>query len=97
MTNRSRDLVLFLCGFEAFHTLTHGYFALNGTTLKVGWITMTPKWHAGSALVNGTVALGLGAYVWGLLKPASEKGRRAPPAATEAARGNMERELAPIR
>lgn len=63
MTNRSRDLALFFCGFETFHALSHAYFALSRTTLHPFGITLTPAVHAGAAVANGIIALGLEASI----------------------------------
>lgn len=74
----SRDLALFFGGVEAFHTLSHAYFALSGTDLKPFGIPMTRSWHAGAALLNGIAAIGLLAYAGRRPAPIREERRAAP-------------------
>ena len=64
MTNRKKEIAKFFCGFEAFHTFSHTYFWLSGTTLKLLWFTETPTLHMAGAIVNGIIALVLGIYGW---------------------------------
>ncbi len=57
------DVLAFLAGTEAVHTLAHGWLGLSGTlpiTMPVfPWITITPALNAASIVVNAVITLGL--------------------------------------
>jgi len=63
--NRWKEVAKFFCGVGAFHTFTHTYFWLSGTTVPVfGVITETPTVHMWGAIGNAVIALLLGVYAW---------------------------------
>lgn len=59
-----RETAKFICGFEAFHALMHGYLAASGATINLFGITATPAISSMSAVVNGIVAVAVGIYAW---------------------------------
>jgi len=69
MHNRS-TLLAFFAGCEAFHALIHAYFAcsrrtkLRGHPAELLGVRVTPGFHAGAALFNAAIAVGLGARAW---------------------------------
>lgn len=79
----------FFAGFEAFHALTHAYFALSRTKVRghpaeVLGIPITPRFHAVAALLNAVVAAGLSVRAWKserLLEPRREATRSFQPSA----------------
>lgn len=64
MTNRKKEVAKFFSGFEAFHTLFHGYLLLSGTTFTAFGITATREWNQGGVILNGALAVVLGVYGW---------------------------------
>lgn len=64
MTNRKKEVAKFFAGFEAFHTLFHGYLLLSGTTFTAFGMTATPGWNLGGVILNGALAVALGVYGW---------------------------------
>ncbi len=58
-----KDLLAFLAGAEAVHTLAHGWLGLSGTLPIImpvfPWITITPALNAASIVVNAVFTLGL--------------------------------------
>lgn len=74
-TSAKTDAAKFFCGFETFHTLTHAYLWLSGTSITVLGITATPAWGMVGVLINGAIAGALGMYAWGG-KPAAQEVRR---------------------
>ena len=62
---RNKEIVKFLCGWEAFHALVHAHFWRTGTTLTVFGIQEGPRWHRASAVGNAVISLALGWYAWG--------------------------------
>jgi hypothetical protein len=61
---KRKEIAKFFCGFEVFHTLSHTYFLVSGTTLTIFGITVTPVISGISAVVNGIIAILLGVYAW---------------------------------
>lgn len=62
--NVKKEIAKFLCGFEAFHALFHGYLWLSGTTLTVFSVTATPSMNLSAFGLNGLIMIVLGAYAW---------------------------------
>mgnify|MGYP000651521494 CR=1 FL=1 len=62
--DRLREVAKFVCGFEAFHTVFHGYLWLTGTTMTVLGITLTPSMNMLGAILNGAISVILGIYAW---------------------------------
>ncbi|MBY0507740.1 MAG: hypothetical protein K2X03_27760 [Bryobacteraceae bacterium] len=58
-------MITFLAGVETFHALTHAYLSMTRTRIphpaELLGIKVTPKVHAIAAVVNGAIAVGLGA------------------------------------
>ena len=69
MTDRKREVAKFFSGFEAFHTLFHGYLWLSGTTFTAFGITATRSWNLAGTVLNGVIALALGRYGWRAPQP----------------------------
>lgn len=61
---KKKEFAKFLCGFEAFHTVFHGYLWISGATFTAFGITATPTWSVVGVIVNGGIALILGLYGW---------------------------------
>lgn len=62
--DRLREVAKFVCGFEAFHTVFHGYLWLTGTTMTVLGITLTPSMNMLGAILNGAISVIIGIYAW---------------------------------
>ena len=69
MSDRKREVAKFLCGFEAFHTLLHGYLWLSGTAFTAFGITATRRWNLAGIVLNGAIAPALGRYGWRAPQP----------------------------
>lgn len=63
--NDRRQLYAFFAGVETFHALVHAYFSITKADIKhpveLLGVRVTPRLHAGAAVVNAAIALGLGA------------------------------------
>ncbi|MCK6458063.1 MAG: hypothetical protein L6Q92_16235 [Phycisphaerae bacterium] len=66
--NRWKEVAKFVCGFEAFHAISHASIWLSGTTLAVFGMTIPANWNALGTVLNGAIAILLGVYAW---KPAT--------------------------
>ena len=59
-----KEIAKFFSGFEAFHSLFHGFLLLSGTTITVFGITATPNWNLIGLIFNGILAIIFGFYGW---------------------------------
>ena len=66
---RWKEIAKFFCGFEGFHTVFHAYLWLSGTTFTAFGITATSTWNIAGVVIHGGIALALGFYGWGMLRP----------------------------
>ncbi|WP_139142992.1 MULTISPECIES: hypothetical protein [unclassified Janthinobacterium] len=64
MLNRKREIAKFFSGFEAFHTVFHGYLLVTGAEVSVLGVAATPGWNLTGIILNGTIAIALGIYAW---------------------------------
>lgn len=69
--SRMKEVAKLACGFEAFHSLAHGYFAVSGTTVTLLRFPPTPTMHVVSSVVNAVIAVVLGFYAW---RPIARRG-----------------------
>jgi len=53
-----KQVLIFLAGAEAFHSLGHLHLWLSNQTVAVAWMTLSPTWSRGSFIVNGLIAIG---------------------------------------
>ena len=62
--NYLREVAKFVCGFEAFHAVFHGYLWLTGGALTIFGITLTPSMSMLVAILHGVISIILGTYAW---------------------------------
>lgn len=64
MLNRKKEIAKFFSGFEAFHTIFHGYLLVSGTEFSAFGVAATLGWNLMGIILNGTIAIALGIYAW---------------------------------
>lgn len=64
MLNRKKEIAKFFSGFEAFHTIFHGYLLVTGTEFSAFGVIATPGWSLTGIILNGTIAIALSIYAW---------------------------------
>ncbi len=64
MLSRKKEIAKFFSGFEAFHTIFHGYLLFTGAEFSAVGVVATPAWSLTGIILNGTIATALGIYAW---------------------------------
>lgn len=55
-----KNVLIFLAGAEAFHTLTHIYLYMSGMLpLQFSWVTLTSQLNVWMIVVNALITFGL--------------------------------------
>lgn len=64
MPNGKKEVAKFFSGFEAFHSIFHGYLFVTGTAFTAFGVVATPGWNLTGIILNGAIAIALGIYAW---------------------------------